>query len=176
MGFARDNVEFTEDNIDTEMELFTVIDESSVGSRFYRSGRVLRIFVGSLRVRNYWSGVQGSGLWNVPCLEIFSSIGVGIMKVAGLLTTNRPLHPNRNTGAWGDQPEGLPMVLEVSLFHTIITGNGVGGLKVRTRWFFNKHCFITVWWLHVKKQAVCCPLISTCWCGLRWWTTRVGGN
>ena len=45
MGFSGDNNDFTGDNIDTEMELFTIIDESSVGSRFYRSGHVLWIFV-----------------------------------------------------------------------------------------------------------------------------------
>ena len=71
MGFAGDNVEFTEDNIDTEMELFTVIDESSVVLSFYRSERVLRIFVGLLRVKSCWSGVQDSGLWNGPSLVIF---------------------------------------------------------------------------------------------------------
>ena len=71
MGFAWDNVEFTEDNIETEMELFTVIDESSVVLRFYRSGRVFRILVGSLRVKNCWSEVQESGLWNGPSLVIF---------------------------------------------------------------------------------------------------------
>ena len=71
MGFARDNDEFTEGNIDTEMELFTVIDESSVVLSFYRSERVLRIFVGLLRVKSCWSGVQESGLWNGPIFVIF---------------------------------------------------------------------------------------------------------
>ena len=44
MGFSGDNDDFTGDTVDTELELFTDIDESSVSARFYRSGQVLWIF------------------------------------------------------------------------------------------------------------------------------------
>ena len=73
--------------------------------------------------------------------RFFSSMGVGIIKVAGLLTTNRPLHQDRNTGAWGDQPEGLPMVSEVSLFNTILTGIK-NKMLIRNKMIFNNHCFL----------------------------------
>ena len=43
VGFYGDNDDFTVDSVDTVLELYTNIDESSVSSRFYRSGRVLRI-------------------------------------------------------------------------------------------------------------------------------------
>ena len=52
MGFSGDNDVFTGDNVNTELELFTDIDESSVGSSFYRSGRVLRIMVAHYELEN----------------------------------------------------------------------------------------------------------------------------
>ena len=44
MGFVRDNVEFTMDNIDTEVESITVSDESSVILIFGQSGHVFFYF------------------------------------------------------------------------------------------------------------------------------------
>ena len=40
VGFSGDNDDFTGDIVDTELEWFTDIDELSVSSCFYRSGRV----------------------------------------------------------------------------------------------------------------------------------------
>ena len=99
MGFSGDNDDFTGDNVDTELELFTDIDESSVGSRFYRSGRVLRILVAHYELEKIGLGLRGQYYGMSHIWICFSSMWVGFMKFAGLLTTNRPLHPDRNTGA-----------------------------------------------------------------------------
>ena len=64
-------------------------------------------FCGSLRVNKIGLGLGGQ---YYGMSQIFHSMRAGFMKFLGLLKTNRPLHPDKNTGTRGDQPEGLPMI------------------------------------------------------------------
>ena len=65
MCFSGDIDDFAGDIVDTEVELFTDIDELSVSSCFYRSGRVLWI----LQFKRTWTRV-GVSIMEYPTFFI----------------------------------------------------------------------------------------------------------